>query len=160
MRLIAGLFKGPILGAILGGAVGFGFFKLGAGGGGFFQWITYGLVGAVAGFFCGKPLWKQSTLWTPALKAIVGFGIGIGVFALWTRVLGDPIMVPAIQQVGLMAPAKASTVPFALGAVVGLVWGSLVGLDDAIGDGDKKEGKKELPDAPQPKGKLGPGPKA
>jgi hypothetical protein len=156
MRLIAGLFKGPILGAILGALVGFGFFKLGAGGGGFFAWIAYGLVGAVAGFFCGKPVWKQSTLWTPALKAIVGFGIGIGVYALWTRVLGDPFMVPAIQDVGLAAPARVSHVPFVMGSVVGLVWGSLVGLDDAFGDGQKKDEKKELPEAPQPKGKLPP----
>jgi hypothetical protein len=159
MRLIAGLFKGPILGAILGGLVGFGLFKLGAGGGGFLQWIAYGLIGAFAGFFCGRPFWKQTTLWTPALKAIVGFGIGLGVYALWTRVLGDPFMVPAIQGVGLAAPAKVSNVPFVMGAIVGLVWGGLVGLDDAFGDG-KSEPKelKEGPGAPAklpPKGKKG-----
>ncbi len=148
MRLISGLIKGPILGAILGGLVGFGFFKLGAGGGGFLRWLTYGIVGAVAGFFCGKPVWRQATIWTPVIKAIFGFGVGIGLFALWTRALGDPVTIPAIQEVGLAAPAKASSVPFVLGGIIGLVWGLLVGIDEAFGDGkgaDKKP--KELAEA-------------
>ena len=140
MRLIGGLFKGPILGAILGALVGFGFFKLGAGGGGFLRWLAYGTVGAVAGFFCGKPVWRQSTLWTPILKAIFGFGVGIGLFVLWTRALGDPVTVPAVHDLGLDAPAKASAATFVLGGIIGLVWGALVGLDDAF-EG-KPDGKK------------------
>jgi hypothetical protein len=143
MRLIGGLMKGPILGVIVGAAVGFGFFKLGAAGGGFLLWFTYGVVGAVVGFLCGKPVWRQTTIWTPLVKAIFGFGVGIGLYFLWIKALHDPFSVPAIQEVGLTAPARASTVTFVLGGLIGLVWGGLVGLDEAFGDDERVDDASE-----------------
>jgi len=140
MRFLVGLLLGPLLGALLGGAVGWGFFKLGAGGA--LLWVAYGLCGAVTGFFCGKPVWQHDTLWTPVLKSIVGFIVGVGLYALWERVLGDPLEVGPLKELGLHAPARVSQVPFALGALIGLVWGTLVGLDDALGAPGSPRSKK------------------
>jgi hypothetical protein len=125
MRLIVGLLKG----AIIGGALGFGAYKLGWGS---MLWVLYGAIGAVVGFWVGRPIWshltdKDSTIWTSFLKAAFGFGVGVGLWALGSRVLGDPQIALAGQTHSL-----TSWQPI-FGGLVGALYGAWVEVDDPSG---------------------------
>jgi hypothetical protein len=134
VRLISGLLKG----GIIGGALGFGFMHLpGLAQLGFVHYLLYGVIGALVGFIAGRPFWRHETLWTPIVKAVVGFGICLGLYALVVKVFGDP----KLSFVGLNA--SASAVPYALGAAIGIVYGVFVEIDD----GGKAD--KEKPPAPK-----------
>lgn len=124
VRLLLGLLKGAIIGAI----VGLGAYALDLRGA--FNWVTYGLVGAVVGLLVGRPIWshlrdRSSTIVVSVLKSVVGFGIGAGLYALVAKVWGgfDLAFEGETRNIIDWQPL--------LGAVIGAVYGSWVELDDA-----------------------------
>ena len=130
VRLILGLLKG----VIIGGGLGFGFKYLGSlGEQGFMKYILYAAIGALVGFIAGKPFWRHETIWTPVVKAIVGAGICVGLYALVSKALGDP-------KLAFIGPdVTATSLPYVFGAAVGAVYGIFVEVDD--GGKDKGGGK-------------------
>jgi hypothetical protein len=126
LRLVLGVLKGTIVGA----AVGYGAWKVGLGGGPL-SFVVYGLVGALVGVICGKPLWRQETLFTPLLKSIFGFAIGVGLFYGARKILGGMHLSLAT---GMGAPDRPLVeIPFLLGPVIGALWGILIEVDDSVG---------------------------
>lgn len=130
MRIVLGLLKGGIVGA----GLGFGFYYLNLGG--FLNWVLYALIGAAVGFIAGRPFWKHDTIWTPVVKAVVGVCICIGLYAIVAKLLGDP----SLNAVGL--EGTASSFPYLLGGIIGVVYGVFVEVDDG-GKADKEKEKKE-----------------
>jgi hypothetical protein len=127
MRLLLGLIKG----GIIGGGLGFGFMQLPTSS----QWgwmriLLYGVIGALVGFIAGRPFWRHETIWTPMVKAIFGFGLGIGLFLLVERALGNP------RLSFLGAEVTVTSLPYLFGAAVGALYGMFVEVDDG---GDTKE---------------------
>lgn len=133
LRLVLGLVKG----AILGGGIGYGAYYLGMGGG--WNYVTYGLIGFVVGLFVGRPIWshlldKGSTVWTAVMKGIFGAGIGIGLYALVAKVIGDP-------KVTLLdyGTHRITDWTFIFGGAIGALFGAWIEIDDAPAP---KEAKK------------------
>ena len=132
LKLLLGLLKG----AVLGGALGYGAYALELDGG--FHWLTYGLVGALVGLIAGRPLWslitdKNATTWVSVLKAMFGFGVGCGIYALVAKVWGgfDLTIADETHRIHDWQPV--------FGAAVGGFWGAFIELDDAIGGDDDKK---------------------
>jgi hypothetical protein len=131
LRLLLGLVKG----AVLGGGLGYGAYALGLGGG--FHWVTYGLVGALVGLLCGRPVWSHlrdssSTMWTAILKAVVGYGVGVGLYALVAKAWGG-------FELALMGEARnVVDWTFVLGGAIGAIYGAFVEVDDAAPAGAAK----------------------
>jgi hypothetical protein len=126
LRLVLGLVKG----GVIGGALGYAAEQLGLGSS--LNWLVYGVVGALVGFVVGRPFWahlfdKKSTVWTAILKAMFGFGVGVGLWALGSRVAGDPVVAVAGQSHALTAWQPV------FGAIVGLLYGAWVEVDDPPG---------------------------
>jgi len=138
LRVVLGLLKG----AVIGGALGFGALKLGVGGGaaGF---LTYALIGGLVGMICGKPPWRQDTLWTSVIKGLVGVGVGIGLFWLGRKLLGGMhVSLPA--SLGAPPDRSIAELPILLGPLVGAIWGGIVEIDDGGSAGaaaDKNKSK-------------------
>jgi hypothetical protein len=133
LRVVLGLLKGGLVGA----GVGFVAWKLGIAAGAA-ALIAYGVVGAAAGLIAGRPPWKQETIWTSLLKAIVGFGVGVALFIGARKLLGGAHLAFAT---GLGAPDKPLVeIPFLLGPVIGAIWGILVEVDDGAGSGKNAKG--------------------
>ncbi len=136
LRLLIGLVKG----AVVGGAVGYGAYYVGLGGA--FHWITYGVIGALVGLLCGRPLCshlldKSSTTWTAILKGIFGFGVGVGLYAIVAKAWGG-------FELSLLDETRlVQDWPFALGGAIGAVYGAFVEVDDkpppGADDGKKKK---------------------
>jgi hypothetical protein len=124
LRVVLGILKGAIVGA----AVGAGAWKLGLGGG-VLAFGAYGLIGALVGVVCGKPIWKQETLWTPLLKGIFGFAIGCGLYWGARKVLGTTAF-PFAAAIGAPADRPLTEIPYLLGPLVGLLYGVFVEVDD------------------------------
>jgi hypothetical protein len=125
LRLVSGILKGAIVGA----AVGYGAWKVGLGGA--LGFVVYGLVGALVGVICGKPLWRQETLFTPLLKSIFGFAVGVGLFYGARKILGGMHLAVATS---LGAPDRPLVdVPFLLAPLIGLIYGAFVEVDDGSG---------------------------
>jgi hypothetical protein len=123
VRLLSGIAKGLIVGA----AVGAGAYVLGIKDG-VLLYAVYGLVGALCGLVCGRPPWRQETLWTSALKAMFGFVVGAGLYYGATRLLGG-FQLSIATHFG--APAAPLTqVPYLLGPSIGLLYGAFVEVDD------------------------------
>jgi hypothetical protein len=134
LRLVLGIVKGAIVGA----AVGFGAWKLGLGGGAL-AFAAYGVVGALVGVVCGKPLWRQETLFTPLLKGIFGFAVGVGLFYGARKLLGGTHLALAT---GFGAPDRPFVeVPFLIGPLIGLLYGAFVEVDDSSSGGGKDTAK-------------------
>jgi len=144
IKLVVGILKGAVIGA----ALGYGAYTLGQSTGFANPWIIYGLIGAIVGLFVGRPIWslirdKDSTSVIAILKAVFGFGIGCGLYALVAKVWNPTLAISTIENVFAWPPT--------LGGAVGAVYGGFVELDDAIGD-DKPAAKK-LPEPQQPEPK-------
>jgi hypothetical protein len=149
VKLLLGLVKGLIIGA----AVGYGAFALDLGGG--FHWVTYGLIGALVGLLVGRPIWslimdKNATSWISILKAVFGFGIGCGIYALVAYVWGGFDV-----EVSFLADGSRKFQDWQplFGAALGAVYGAFVELDDSLDDSKSKGAapKKALPKAAAPK---------
>ena len=139
-RLVLGLVKG----AVVGVAVGFLGSKAGISDG-VLAFLLYGVLGGLVGVVCGKPLWRQETLWTPALKGIFGFLVGAGLYWGGSKLLGG-FTVPMAADLGLARGARLADSPIALAPLIGLLYGAFVEIDDG--------GDKPPPDAaakPKPK---------
>ena len=131
IRVILGLIKG----AILGGAVGFGAYSLGMSGG--FHWLTYGLVGVVVGLFVGRPIWSHmkdpnSTFVVSVLKAVFGYVVGIGLYAIIAKAWGG---------FDLSISGETRNVynwQFLCAGVIGALYGIFLEVDDAPAKDAKK----------------------
>ncbi len=148
LKLLLGLLKG----AVIGGALGYGAYAAGLDG--IFNWVTYGLCGALVGVVAGRPIWalitdKNSTSWISVLKAVFGFGIACGIYALVAKVWGgfDLVLGQETRRVQDWQPI--------FGAAIGGFWGAFIEIDDAIGGDDKGKGDKP-PARPLPAGKPKP----
>jgi hypothetical protein len=135
-RLVLGLIKGAILGA----GVGYGAYYMGFDGG--WNYVTYGLVGFIVGLFVGRPIWshlldKTSTVWTAIMKGLFGAGIGIGLYALTHKVLGDPKL--TLLDYGTHAITDWQ---FLFGGAVGALFGAWIEVDDAPPAKDDKDAAK------------------
>lgn len=122
-RIFLGFLKGGLLGAILGYAGGAAGLMTGP-----LAVILYAAIGAVVGLFCGKPLWRQETIFTPILKALFGIGVGVGLSLLARRFLGTTV-VPIAAIPGAVGH-PISEVPALLGPLVGAIYGIFVEVDD------------------------------
>lgn len=95
-----------------------------------FHWLSYGVIGLVVGLFVGRPLWSHlrdrgSTLWTPVLKGLVGYGFAVGVYALVAKAWGG-------FELSIAEEARwiYDWQPL-FGAAVGALYGAFVEVDDA-----------------------------
>lgn len=130
VKLLVGLLKG----AAIGGAVGYGAFALWQATEFASAWLTYGLIGALVGLFVGKPLWallkdQNQTNIIAIIKAVFGFGVGCGLYALYAKAWG-----PDAEMLGRVADQPVMYWPPVLGAAIGGLYGGFVELDDSIGD--------------------------
>ena len=126
---------------MVGAALGWAALKLGVGGGAA-AFLTYALIGGVAGMVCGKPPWRQDTLWTSALKGLFGVGVGIGLYLLGRKLLGGAhVALPA--ALGAPPDRSIAELPILLGPVIGAIWGTFVEVDD--GGGAKAAADKSKP---------------
>ena len=133
-RILLGLLKGGIVGA----AIAYLASRLGIVSG-TTALLMYGVIGAVAGLVCGKPLWRQETLFTPLLKAIFGFGVGIGATLIARKFLsGVTLPIAAIPGA---AEHPFPDVPLLLGPAIGILYGSLIELDDGAAALPPSKGK-------------------
>ena len=136
MPLLFGLLKGVLLGGIIGGGLGYGFMQLGLAPG-ILSYLFFGVIGALVGFVVGKPFWKHNTIYTPVFKAVAGFAVCLGLYALAHKFIGT-LSLGFIQE-----GATLSKTTYVLGALVGIVYGAFMGIDDAVED--KPKDKKEAP---------------
>jgi len=131
-RLLLGLLKGGVVGAALGA----GAFKLGISGG-VLGTITYAVIGGLVGILCGKPPWRQDTIWTTTLKGIFGAVVGGAIFWGLGKILPGAHMAFTAK---LGAPDRALIdIPVLIGPVVGALWGAFVELDDGGSSADKSK---------------------
>lgn len=126
IRIFLGLLKGGLVGT----AVGFGAAHLGVSTGGM-AWPAYGALGFLVGVVCGKPPWRQETLWTTLMKGIIGFALCMGLYWVAQKVLGG-IKAPAqlVSQLGLAGETTLPSTPLLLGPIIGIVYGIFVEVDD------------------------------
>jgi hypothetical protein len=135
-RLLLGLLKGLLLGGAVGAALHFGAHLFTSQGLGWLNYMLYGLVAALAGIAAGKPPWREGAWVETLLKAIVGFGIGAGVFALAHYFLKVPIG----GLLNIPAGTHLAEIPLFFAPIVATVYASLVELDNT-GNGEQDESK-------------------
>jgi hypothetical protein len=138
LKLILGLLKG----ALVGGAIGYGAFAAGLDGG--LLWVVYGVAGALVGLIAGRPLWalitdKDGTTWVSVLKALFGFGVGCGLYALVGKVWGGFELELSFLE---SEPRLFQHWQPVFAASVGGFLGGFFEIDDAIG-GDAPPAKKK-----------------
>jgi hypothetical protein len=122
-RVLLGLLKGGFLGAL----VGAGAFKLGIGGG-FLATVTYAVVGGLAGILCGRPFWRQDTVWTTVLKGIFGALVGGALYWGAGKLFGG-VHVAFAAKLGV-PDRPLVELPVLMGPLIGAAWGAFVELDD------------------------------
>lgn len=151
VKLLLGLVKG----SLIGGAVGYGAWAIGADGG--LLWLVYGAIGALVGLLVGRPLWslitdKAATSWVAVLKSVVGFGVACGIYALVDRVWGGF----AVEASFLGEGARPfQHWPPLFGAALGALYGAFVELDDSLDD--DRGGAKPAPGGARPPAAKGAG---
>ncbi len=124
LRFLLGLIKGAAVGVAVGGAA----YKLGIGGGAL-AYVVCGLTAGLAGIVCGKPLWRQETLWTPLLKGVVGFLVGLGLYWVARKALGGASLAMATD---MGAPDRPLVeIPFLVAPLIAMIYGIFVEVDDA-----------------------------
>jgi hypothetical protein len=122
-RVLLGLLKGGVVGAALGA----GAFKLGIAGG-FLGTVTYAVIGGLVGILCGKPPWRQDTVWTTALKGIFGAVVGGALYWGLGKILPGTHLALTAK---LGAPDRPLIdLPVLIGPLIGALWGAFVELDD------------------------------
>jgi len=126
LRVLLGLVKGAIVGAVVGLAAS----RVGLGAG-FTAWLVYGAVGFLVGIVCGKPPWRQETIWTSVVKGVLGLAVCMGLFWVARKVLGT-MQVPAqlLAPLGVTEGQALVSVPTLLGPLIGIVYGVFVEVDD------------------------------
>lgn len=156
LKLLLGLLKG----ALIGGGLGYGAYAAGLDGG--LLWPIYGLVGALVGLVAGTPLWKlitdkNATSWVSVLKAIFGFGVGCGLYALVGKVWGGFELTLSFLE---DKPRLVQHWQPVFGGAVGAFLGAFFEIDDAIGGDDDKAKAGAGAAAAKPAAKLPAGKKA
>ena len=138
VKLLVGLLKG----AVIGGGIGYGAFALADATGFSNAWLTYGLIGVFVGLLVGRPIWslirdQSSTTFTAALKALFGFGVGCGLYAIVAKAWSPSALEVGGHDIFSWAPT--------LGGAIGALYGAFVEVDDAVGDDAKalKSGDKK-----------------
>jgi len=129
--LVVKLLIGMLKGAVIGGGIGYGAYALELGGG--FHWLTYGLVGMMVGLLVGRPLWslimdKNTTFVVGVLKAVFGFGVGVGLYAIVAKAWGG-FQITLGEETRWLADWQPI-----LGGAIGAIYGGFVELDDAVDD--------------------------
>ena len=127
VRLLLGILKGGVIGA----GIGYLASQIGVGTGALAV-AVYGVIGAVVGLLCGRPLWRQDTIWTSILKAVFGFALGVGAAFAGRKWLGG-VHIPLAFVPGATDHALPD-VPSLFGAAVGILYGVFVEIDDAVGN--------------------------
>ena len=122
-RVLLGLLKGGVVGALIGA----GAFKLGIGGG-FLGTVTYAVVGGLAGILCGRPPWRQDTVWTTALKGIFGAVVGGALYWGAGKLFGGAHVAFAAKLGVPDRPLGRASGPDGTAHRCG--WGAFVELDD------------------------------
>jgi len=147
LRLILGLLKGAVAGAVVG--VGFHFLNESQDWT-WLPWVMYGVAGSLVGIVCGAPFWKFENWVTTLLRAIVGFGIGVGLFALGRLDAVNAELPFAFLGEGSTPGGTHLVNEFPVfGATIGVLWGFLLELDESVG-GDKKDKDASAKAAPPP----------
>ena len=124
VRVLLGLIKGAIVGA----ALGFGATKLGVTTGPL-AYATYAIVGFVVGLVAGKAVWRQQTMWTPALKGIFGAAISVGLFWVASKFLGGIKLATLTEPLGV-GDRPLVQVPLAVAPILAVIYGIFVEVDD------------------------------
>ena len=118
-RLLIGIVKGLIVGALLG----FGLVKLGfALPGAVIAYLAAAVTGVVIGLVAGKPIWAKDAKIEAGTKAFVGALLGLGLMAAARHWL----MIPLPISLGNLAPEGATLGGFSmtvLAAIAGLLGG-------------------------------------
>jgi hypothetical protein len=134
MRIIVGLIKG----AVVGGGVGYGLLRLGWTSAAF-AYLACAVVGALVGVVAGRAPWKAETIWTPALKMIVGAGIGVGLAALGLHFFPDSeVTVKPLHAALEQVPLRSGPI---LAPLIGVLYGAFIEWDD--GGVERVKAKKE-----------------
>ncbi len=133
VRLVLGLIKG----LIIGGGVGYGAHAAGMNGG--FNWLTYGIIGVMVGLLVGRPIWshladKKSTVWTSVIKAIFGYAVGVGLYAIVAKAWGGFDITIAGE------PENLYNLQYILGGAIGGIFGAWIEVDDAMPAESGKKG--------------------
>jgi hypothetical protein len=149
VKLLLGLLKGLAIGA----GVGYGAFALGLDGG--FLWLVYGLVGALVGLLVGRPLWRNlmersHSSWESILKAVFGFGVACGIYALVNHVWGGFLLHASFLEEG---PRWFQHWQPIFGGTLGALYGAFVELDDSMDDTKAKADKPVAGELPAPRAK-------
>jgi hypothetical protein len=136
VKLLVGLLKG----AVIGGGVGYGAYALADATGFSNSWLTYGLIGAFVGLLVGRPIWslirdQSSTSFTALLKALFGFGVGCGLYAIVAKAWSPSAWDVSGFNVWAWPPT--------LGGAIGAIYGAFVEIDDGVGDDAKAAKEKE-----------------
>ena len=137
---------GTLKGVVIGGAVGYLATKAGLGSGSS-GYLVYAAVGFLVGIICGKPLWRQETLWTPVLKGVFGAAILAGLYWGATKLLGG-FTVPLPQALADVAGGTRPLVqlPLLLAPALAVIYGIFVEVDD----GGSKAAAAATPGSPPP----------
>lgn len=118
---------------MIGAALGYGAYTVGLDGAG--HWFTYGGIGVAIGLVVGRPLWshlrdRQSTAVTSIIKAVVGCGVCVGLYAIVAKAWGGfDVTILALDD----HPRAIQDWPFLLGGAIGALWGAWVEADDHTG---------------------------
>jgi hypothetical protein len=124
VRLLRGMLKGAVIGAVVGALswrIGFST--------GLPAPTDYAIIGGLVGILCGRPPWRQETIWTPLLKGIFGLVMGFGMYWVARKFMYN-IRVDLLVRLG--APDRPIVdAPVVLGPIIGGLWGMLVELDDS-----------------------------
>jgi hypothetical protein len=104
--------------------------------------VLYAVIGGLVGILCGKPPWRQDTVWTTALKGIFGAVIGGALYWGLGKILPGAHLALAAK---LGAPDRPLIdLPVLIGPFIGAVWGAFVELDDG-GSSAGAKGKDPAP---------------
>ena len=134
-RLLLGFIKGALVGGLIGAGLHFGLGWTAASG-----VLAYALAmgaGGLAGLLTGKPFWKAGAGIENVLKAVVGVGIGAGVYYAASRWLAMPLPAGLPE---LEAGALWTEVPLLITTAVAATYGTLIELDNDD-DGDEAPAK-------------------
>jgi hypothetical protein len=126
-RVILGIIKGTLI----GGAIGYAALRLGVTTGPL-AYATYAALGFLVGLVCGKAVWRQETMWTPALKGLFGAAVCAGLYWGVSKFLGG-----ALSGVKLELPPQLGAsdrpvleVPLLVAPVLAIIYGVFVEIDD------------------------------
>ena len=123
VRVLLGIIKGTLIGAGLGYAA----MKLGITSGPM-AYATYAAVGFLVGLVCGKAVWRQETMWTPALKGLFGAAVCAGLFWGASKFLGG-VTLPLPEQLGA-GDRPLLQIPLLVAPALAIVYGIFVEIDD------------------------------